>query len=609
MNHPAPRHAFCLPAPVSTTSCSQSAFVKTLLTPPSPLTSTDLTTSVPSTRRCKLTAKQATNTDTSNKPSPFDNLNTDTDADIMLSPSSPQQKEADDLVLREVLALETNLARYTALMQLLSTDRSRFFRIAQSNLSVVLPIIYTPVVGEACQNFAQLDIPKRGTWLNPWEHQGKILSTLKAQLSANTPNVDVVVVSDCQRILGLGDLGANGMPIPVGKLLLYSAAGGIDPARTLPVVLDVGCDVDSVRDDPDYKGVRKPRVDPDTYDAFVDEFMRAIAEMYGKQCFVQFEDFGNANAARLLTKYRENFLSFNDDIQGTAAVGLAGILAALNIPDVEGDLSKHSFLFLGAGSAGIGIADLIAQMLVSQYGMQLEEARRKCWFIDSKGLVYRGRNARLTKEKEAYAHELPAELQNSNVSDMDLTATINALKPSGLIGVSTQKGSFNEQVFAAMTKHNAKPIVFALSNPTSKAECTAEQAYNYSNGNIVFASGSPFDPVTLGDKTFIPGQGNNCYIFPGLGLGVSLAAATVVDDAMVLAAARKLASLVARDRLNSGCVYPKIDDLLSISAHVAKAVWEEAERSGVAGKSGIDVTVDDIRDAMYEPGRVRLSGY
>lgn len=587
--HPSP--AFVTPAPPTfiSTSTSTSTFVSTFVsnlpsrhrpTPAAPLRTRAATVTVISANA------QALSTDTA-------------DLSIMT------HQLHDSSALSAITAMPSNMHKYSALMQLLQKDQAAFFRIAQANLSTILPIIYTPVVGEACLEYPQLDIPRRGTWLTPAQHKGKVAQTLRAL----NLDVDVIVVSDCQRILGLGDLGANGMPIPVGKLLLYSACGGIEPSKTLPVVLDMGCDVAAIRDDPNYSGIREPRITGQAYEEFVQEFIDAVKEVFGTDCLVQFEDFGNFNAARLLRKFRSNVLSFNDDIQGTAAVGLAGILAALRVHNVLPRLTDHKFLFLGAGSAGIGIADLIV-LALTQQGLTLAEARAKCWFIDSKGLIFRGRSAKLTQEKEAYAHQLPADLagvlQKGEGGALPLHDYVRLIQPTALIGVSTMHGAFNEQVFQEMCACNQRPIVFALSNPTSKSECTAEQAYGFSKGQAVFASGSPFGKV----GAFTPGQGNNCFIFPGLGLGVVLSKARKVTDGMVLAASQRLAKLVDEDSLNAtGCVYPDIDDLLHISAHIAKAVWEQAVKEGVAVNAGDAVSVDDIRRSMYEPSRVRLSGY
>nr|AIT70114.1 malic enzyme [Heterosiphonia pulchra] len=503
-------------------------------------------------------------------------------------------------------SLPTPLAKYEYLLRLVNSDEQLFFSVAQSHLSAVLPFIYTPTVGDACLNFPTLDIPLRGVWLS-LPLSGAIASVLRNAARKNNPDspIDVIVVSDCQRILGLGDLGANGMPIPVGKLLLYSACGGVDPATCLPVVLDVGCNTQSVREDPQYTGIRSTRVVGPKYDNFIDEFITAAKEVFGPSCLIQFEDFANANAARLLEKYRKSVCCFNDDIQGTAAVAVAGIMAAIRVPGVDPDLRNHKFLFIGAGSAGIGIADLMV-MALTRLDIPEEQARRQCWFIDSKGLIVQGRGS-LSEAKTRYAHPCPPGLLPSSSSD--LNDVVAALRPTALIGVSTIPGIFSQHVIQRMAAINHRPIIFALSNPTSKSECSASDAYKFSEGRAVFAAGSPFPPVQLPGmlKTLVPAQGNNSYIFPGVGLGVILSKARYIPDTMLLAAADMLASLVDNSKLSVGCVYPDLDGLLDISAHIAHAVCQHALQLGINGRDVSSLDVDAIRGLMYKPGRDELS--
>lgn len=516
-------------------------------------------------------------------------------------PSAPPRTLAQevDRLLAKLSSLPTPLSRYEYLLRLANSDEQLFFAAAQANFAHVLPLIYTPTVGEACLNFPTLDIPPRGLWLSQ-SHSGRIAEILRTW----THPVDVIVVSDCQRILGLGDLGANGMPIPVGKLLLYTACGGVNPTRTLPVVLDVGCNVPEVRDAPHYIGMPTPRLTGEAYDALVDEFITAVRSVFGQSCLVQFEDFGNSNALRLLRKYRDTVCCFNDDIQGTAAVGLAGVLAALRLPGVPSNLSDHRFLFLGAGSAGLGIAELIVLALVRS-GLSETEARRRCWFVDSKGLVYNGRDS-VSADKATFAHD--ASQDAIGAASRGLTGLVDVLQPTALIGVSTQAGAFSQDVIERMAKLNDRPLIFALSNPTSRSECTAEQAYSFSEGRAVFASGSPFAPVKLAgtEQTLVPGQGNNSYVFPGLGLGVIVSGARVVPDSMLLAAADRLADMVDEKQLSVGCVYPDLSQLMDISANIAQAVCKEAVHLGVNGNDVADITIEEIREQMYEPGRTEM---
>lgn len=489
----------------------------------------------------------------------------------------------------------TPLAKYQFLMRVLHDDEQLFFAATQANLPAVLPMIYTPTVGDACLRYSDLHIPMRGMWLG-FDQRGRL-----DQVLANwQKEVDVIVVSDCERILGLGDLGANGMGIPVGKLLLYSACGGIDPARCLPVVLDAGCDNDAMRGNDNYIGLNMPRVRGPEYDDFVQEFMDAAVKRFGKTALIQFEDFGNGNALRLLDRYRESYCCFNDDIQGTAAVGLAGLLSAVRIKGVKSRLAEHKFLFLGAGSAGIGIARLIVLALVRE-GVSEEDARKQCFFVDSKGLVYDGRAEFVSDAKAQFAHEVDEDVKK--VAKDGLEALVEAIRPTALIGVSTIRGAFSEDVIKKMAEINEKPIIFALSNPTSKAECTAEQAYTLSEGRAVFASGSPFKPVKYEGRTYVPGQGNNSYIFPGLGLGIILSGARHVPESMLLTAADVVAKLVDEEQLESGCVYPDLNSLMDISAHIAVSVCEEAKRLGLNSKNVDGLGFAKVRGTMYEPGR------
>ncbi|CAN8065569.1 unnamed protein product [Agarophyton chilense] len=515
----------------------------------------------------------------------------------LVHPANPRTLEHEiHRLVKALQHLPDSLSRYQFLMHVLANDEQLFFAAVQSNVRKLLPMIYTPTVGEACQHYSDLHIPLRGLWIGI-DQRGRV-----DQVLANWPETDVraIVVSDCERILGLGDLGANGMGIPVGKLLLYSACGGIRPEHCLPVVLDVGCNTPSIRNNENYIGLDHHRVTGAEYDDFVQEFIDAAVKRFGNSCLIQFEDFGNSNALRLLKQYRNNVCCFNDDIQGTAAVGLAGILTALRVDGVPSSLLHHKFLFLGAGSAGIGIARLIV-LALQREGMEEKEALQKCWFVDSKGLVYNGRE-HISEAKRDFAHKVSPDI--AQVGNGGLLKVIKAVKPTALIGVSTIAGSFTEDVIREMANINKRPIIFALSNPTSKSECTAEEAYKYSDARVIFASGSPFPSVKLGDgRMMVPGQGNNAYIFPGMGLGVLLSQTTSVPDSMLLAAADTLSQMVEMEQLATGCMYPDLSSLLDISAAVAKAVCDEAKRLGLNQVDVSDLDVSKIRQGMYEPGR------
>jgi malate dehydrogenase (oxaloacetate-decarboxylating)(NADP+) len=398
----------------------------------------------------------------------------------------------------------------------------------------------------------------------------------------------IIVVTDGERILGLGDLGANGMGIPVGKLSLYAACAGIDPINCLPVTLDVGTNNGEFLTDPFYIGLRQRRLRGQEYDDLIDEFINAAREVF-PGVVIQFEDFANQNAFRLLKKYRDRIPVFNDDIQGTAAVALAGIFSALRI--TGGKLADQTILFLGAGEAATGIADLIVSAMMSQ-GLSEADARRRNWLVDSRGLVVKSRTD-LVEHKLHYAHDAKP------VTDF-LTA-IKTLKPTAIIGVAAVGGTFNKEVLEEMARINERPIVFALSNPTSKAECTAEEAYLHTHGRALFACGSPFDPVKVNGDTFVPRQGNNSYIFPGVGLGAIVSQCKTIPDDMFMAAAHSLAHQVTESDLKQGSLYPALPRIREVSVGIAAAVTEAAHKLKLApGTRPADIE-KEIRARMYDP--------
>jgi malate dehydrogenase (oxaloacetate-decarboxylating)(NADP+) len=459
---------------------------------------------------------------------------------------------------------QTDLERYIHLVSLQDRNETLFYKVLAENIEALMPIIYTPTVGQACQQWGHLFRRSRGLYVS-WADRGHVAELLR---NWSHQDVRVIVVTDGERILGLGDQGVGGMGIPVGKLSLYTACAGIDPATTLPVMLDVGTENQGYLADPLYMGLRQPRVRGAEYDAFVAEFIEAVSLVFPK-AMLQFEDFANLNAFRLLEQWRNKICTFNDDMQGTAAVTLAGLYSALRL--TGGKLQDQTILFLGAGEAGVGIGDLIVSAMVDE-GATLEQARRRCWFVDSQGLVVKGR-AGLAEHKLHYAHEGPPA--------PDFLTALEALKPTAIIGVSTVARAFNQKVIEAMSRLNARPIVFALSNPTSKSECTAEEAYGWSKGQAIFASGSPFPPCVWNGKTFVSGQGNNSYIFPGVGLGVVASQATRVTDRMFAAAARTLASLVLPSDLELGRIFPSLKRIREVSATIAVAVAEVAFKDGL----------------------------
>jgi malate dehydrogenase (oxaloacetate-decarboxylating)(NADP+) len=477
------------------------------------------------------------------------------------------------------------LEKYIYLTNLQNRNEVLFYRLVLDHVEEMVPLIYTPTVGQACLEYGAIYRRSRGLFITLRE-RGRVAEILRQWPHEGAR---LIVVTDGERILGLGDLGALGMGIPIGKLALYTACAGVHPYYTLPVTLDVGTDNASLLNGPFYIGLKQPRARGAVYDEFIAEFVEAVHNVFPR-ALLQWEDFGNTNAFRILHQYRQRVPSFNDDIQGTAAVALAGLLGALRL--TQQPLAEQKLLFLGAGEAGTGIADLFVAAAMSE-GMNEADARARCWFVDSKGLVVKSRAAQLAEHKLPYAHDhefVPT-----------LEAAITALRPTALIGVSGTPQTFTREIVTTMSRLNLRPIIFALSNPTSKAECTAEQAYQWSDGRAIFASGSPFPAVNLHGRTHVPGQGNNIYIFPGVGLGVLASEASEVPDTMFLAAARTLAGLVTTEDLAVGRVYPPLTKIREISIEIAAAVAAIAHDSGLARCARPDDIVADIRDRMFRP--------
>lgn len=502
----------------------------------------------------------------------------------LLPPRITTQQEQLDRFLPGVRARPTLLDRYAYLVSLADRNVTLFYRLVIDNLEEMMPVLYTPTVGQACEQFGHIFRRSRGLFITA-DHRGRVREVL-----ANWPHADVrmIVVTDGARILGLGDLGANGMGIPIGKLTLYTACAGVSPHQCLPITIDVGTDNVALRESPTYMGLPRPRLQGEAYDALMTEFIEAVQERFPLAC-LQFEDFGNHNAFHLLETWRDRICTFNDDIQGTASVTLAGLLSAARITGVP--LEGMRLLFLGAGEAGIGIGDLVVESLVAG-GLSEAEARQRCWFVDSRGLVVRSRTD-LAEHKRRFAHE------HAPVSS--LLEAVEELRPHAIVGVSGTPNTFTPEVLEAMARHHARPIVLALSNPTSKAECTAEQAYAATGGRAVFASGSPFDPVTFGGRTFVPGQGNNAYIFPGVGLGVLVAESARVTEEMFAVAARTLAAMVSEEDLAMGRIYPSLSRIREVSRVIAIAVAEVAYARGLARRPRPDDLAQAVADAMYEP--------
>uniref|UniRef100_T1IZH2 Malic enzyme n=1 Tax=Strigamia maritima TaxID=126957 RepID=T1IZH2_STRMM len=478
------------------------------------------------------------------------------------------QEEQVKAVLNNVRRYSEPLNQYIYLMNLQDRNEKLFYRTLGENVEELMPIVYTPTVGLACQKYGLIFQRPRGLFLSIYDagHIYDILGNWPEQ------NVKAVVITDGERILGLGDLGACGMGIPVGKLALYTALAGINPSHCLPVLLDVGTNNKELLDDEFYIGLRQPRVQNQRYDDIVDEFMDAIVERYGSNCLIQFEDFGNHNAFRFMRKYQSKYCTFNDDIQGTASVAVAGVLASLRATNTT--LLENTFFFLGAGEAALGIASLLVNAMVEQ-GASVEKARGRIWLADSKGLLVKSREGSVTEEKKTFLKEYK---HLTDINDI-----VENIKPTVLIGAAAIAGAFNEKVLTTMASINKKPVIFALSNPTAKAECTAEQAYTYTKGTCVFASGSPFLPVTYNGRTFHPGQGNNSYIFPGVALGVIAASMHHISDAVFLLAAKTLSSIVTEKHLAEGRLYPPLETIqecsIKIATEVIKFAYKEKSAS------------------------------
>jgi len=460
----------------------------------------------------------------------------------------------------------TDLERYIYLIGLLDTNETLFYKLVMSDPATFLPLVYTPTVGEACQQFGHIMRRPRGLYVSI-NHRGRVREILH-----NWPERDVrfIVVTNGQRILGLGDLGANGMGIPIGKLTLYTACGGVPPHLTLPVLIDCGTDNEALLRDPLYLGLRRNRPSSAELDEFVEEFVSAVEEVF-PNCCIQFEDWAGVDAVRLLQRYRDRVCCFNDDIQGTAAVGLAGIIGALRI--TGGKLHEQTVLFLGAGSAAIGIADLLTRAMVAE-GLEPEHARRRIWLFDVNGLLESSRKD-LSDFQLPYAHR--------HSPQRDFLTAVQELRPSAIIGVSTVAKAFNQGVIEAMARNNRRPIIFPFSNPTSHSECTAEEAYRWSEGRAVVATGSPFPPVHHRDRTFVPGQGNNIYVFPAIGLAVYATRARRVTEEMFIAAARAVAEQVTPADLEVGLIYPPQSAIFKTELYVAERIAEVIFDRDLAG--------------------------
>jgi len=474
--------------------------------------------------------------------------------------------------------------KYVYLAGLQDNDETLYFKTLMSDPAHFMPLVYTPTVGEACQKFGHIMRRPRGLYISI-EQRGRVREILR---DWHEDDVRFCVVTDGERILGLGDLGINGMGIPIGKLALYTACAGVPPHLTLPITLDVGTNNEELVNDPLYLGLRQPRVRGAEYDEFLEEFVTAMQEVF-PACCIQFEDFANINAVPLLARYRDRVCCYNDDIQGTAAVAVAGISGALR---VQGrGWGEQKFLFLGAGSAATGIANLICLAMVAD-GVPADEARERCWMVDVNGLLESSRTD-IADFQRPYAHD--------HAPTKDFLGAVEAIEPTGIIGVSTVPKLFNQAVIEAMSRINERPIIFPYSNPTSRSECSAKEAYTWSKGKAIFASGSPYQPVKVEGRTFVPGQGNNVYIFPALGMAIYATQAKRVTDEMFLCAANAVAEQVTQDDLDMGLIYPPQSEILESSLRVAEKVAALVFAKGLAGVEEPADIGAFIRAAAYRP--------
>jgi malate dehydrogenase (oxaloacetate-decarboxylating) len=517
--------------------------------------------------------------------------------DGLLPPRMSSPEVQLDRAYANIVRSDEPLQQYIALAALQDRNETLFYKIILRHLEKFAPVVYTPTVGLACQEYSHIFRRGRGLWITPL-HKGKI-----ANLLDNAPYDDValIVVTDNERILGLGDQGAGGMGIPIGKLVLYTVGAGIHPTRVLPISLDVGTDNEALLEDPLYIGYRKPRLRGAEYDALVDEFIQAVKIRF-PSALLQWEDFKKATAFTLLDRYRTELLSFNDDIQGTAAVALSGVMAAMRITDIP--ITEQRVVILGAGAAGIGIGRQLRDAM-SAGGLRGDELTAAVAVLDSRGLLVDSRDFRDDYKRE-FAWPAALAEQKGLLGSSGLADVVGTVKPTVLIGTSGQPGTFTEDVVRMMAAHVDRPVIFPFSNPTSKCEAVPADLIAWTEGRALVASGSPFDPVCYGDRTIRIGQGNNVYIFPGVGLGALVAKATEVTESMFTIAAKTLASEVGADDLAECALYPPLRELRQITARIAGAVALEAVRQGVAPTATAHEVAERVEEAMWQPEYIRF---
>src|SRR5215467_6799229 len=502
----------------------------------------------------------------------------------LLPPSVETIDQQQRRIFQQLGQKPTDIERYIFLIQLFDSNQTLFYHVVMSDPAYFLPILYNPTVGQACLNFGHIYRRPNGMYIS-MNQKGRIVEVLK---NWREKDVRVICVTSGGRILGLGDLGANGMGIPIGKLQLYTACAGVPPQGLLPMYLDAGTNNQQYLNDPLYLGLRRPRPSTEELYAFVDEFVEAVQEVF-PNCCIHFEDWTGSDAVHLLARYRDKVCCYNDDIQGTGSVTLAGLIAALKVTGRK--IREQRIFFLGAGSAAIGLAGLIASAMV-QEGLSLQEAQARISMFDVNGLLEPGRKDLFDFQKP-YAHP--------HAPSRDFVACIESIKPTAIIGVSTAGGAFTRQVIEAMSRLNDRPIIFALSNPTEHAECTPEAAYQWSKGKALYAAGIQFPPVSYGGRTFLPGQANNFYIFPAVGMAIYARRPRRVTDEMFIEAAHALADQVTPAELEQGLLFPPQSNILETEIKVAARVAEVVFDSNLAGVADPADCEAFIRSHVYKP--------